>query len=76
MSFGVIAIWEVTRSARFVNTVLGPWLLISAFIWSQPPAAALSAGICGAIITGLSLVQGEQHPENFGGGWVALWRSE
>lgn len=76
VSFGVIAIWEVTRSARFVNTLLGPWLILSAFILPQPLAAALSAGMCGLIISALSLIQGEQHPEHFGGGWVALWRND
>jgi hypothetical protein len=72
-SFGVIAIAEVTRAARWANAPLGLVLMGTLVFPDQPLEWCLNSLACGAAITGLAFFRGRaKNP--FGGGWEALWR--
>ncbi len=43
-------------TARWVNAILGGWLLFSAFLWHDSPAQAFNMGLLGLIIAGLALM--------------------
>lgn len=78
-SFAFVAIWDVTRGLRWVNTLLGLWLIAVPFLlgawvqdWSFP--ATINSVLVGLYVTALSLVRGAvQH--HFGGGWRSLLES-
>lgn len=70
-SFACIAIWEITRSLRRVNTVIGAWLLAAPWFLGFPPAATVSSMAAGAAVVGLSLVRGNLT-HDFAGGWKSL----
>jgi hypothetical protein len=74
-SFGVIAIAEVTRAARWANVPLGLALVGSLVIPDQTLEWCLNSLLCGAAITGLACVRGRTR-NPFGGGWMALWRRQ
>ena len=55
-SMATIAIWEVTRPLRWVNVVLGAWLLIAPWLLGHLPDARWN-----------SLAAGSAHPRLFAG---------
>ncbi len=73
-SFAIIAWWQVTRALRWVNVVLGAWLLMAHWILGysefNPVANSMTAG---AVTAGLSLIKGRVD-KRFGGGWRGLFR--
>jgi uncharacterized membrane protein len=73
MSMAIIAMAEVTRSARWVNVTLGLWLMLAPVLMGYEPLhiGARSALIGGAILL-LSLVKGPER-EQTGGGWRRVW---
>jgi len=73
VAFGVMALWEVLRSVRYVNTGVGIWILFSTILLGYSDLALVTNLIAAVAIIGLSLVRGEQDVMKFGGGWVALW---
>lgn len=73
-SIACIAIWETTRPLRWVNLVIGGWLVLAPWVLGFPPAATWNAVLAGAVVAGLSLVRGTLR-HRFDGGWSALWRS-
>lgn len=76
VAIGVIALWEVMRSVRFGNTLIGIWMLIACLVLGYQDAALISNALSAVIIIALSLVRGEHDPLKFGGGWKALWDDE
>ncbi|MBZ0292737.1 MAG: hypothetical protein K8L99_09275 [Anaerolineae bacterium] len=76
VAFSIVSVWEVTRSARFVNTILGTWLLAACFLLDYQGAALVSNGLTGLLVLGLSFVKGKHNPMRFGGGWISLWNEE
>jgi len=76
VAFSVIALWEVMRSTRFANTLIGVWLLIACLLLGYRDAALISNGLAAVAIIGLSLVRGEHNPLKFGGGWNSLWNDD
>jgi hypothetical protein len=68
-----VAAWEVTRGLRWINLVLGAWLLLSPWLFGYPPNAFLSTLLTGLALMALSLVKGRTDTP-FGGGWRVLWR--
>ena len=74
-TFACVAIWQVTRSGRWVCTLAGLWLVAAP--WVLPDytrAATLNSMLCGAAIVVLSLVRGKYDESKFGGGWKYLWK--
>ena len=71
VSFGLIALSETTRSARWANVALGLWLIVAPFILGYDP---LKSSLLGTAIFGLSLIEGPRQ-EQLGGGWSRLWKS-
>jgi hypothetical protein len=74
-TFACIAIWEATRSVRWVNLPLGLWLIVAPLALGHPTSGQLNSVLCGIAIAGLSCVGGAVT-QRFGGGWSALWRRE
>jgi hypothetical protein len=73
-TFACIAIWEATRSVRWVNLPLGLWLIVAPLALGHPTSGQLNSVLCGIAIAGLSCVGGAVT-RRFGGGWSTLWRS-
>jgi hypothetical protein len=72
-SLACVALWQVTRSVRWANVVLGAWLVLSPVILGHPPVAVVNSCLSGLALGGLSFVQGKL-PHRIGGGWGALLR--
>jgi hypothetical protein len=71
-SFAFVAVWEVMRGLRWVNVVLGGWLLIAPWVLGYgewlPMVNSLTVGVA---VMGLSFVKGTLT-QRYGGGWSAL----
>ena len=70
-SFACIAMWEITRPLRRVNTLVGAWLLAAPWVLGFPPAATANSMAAGAVVVGLSLVRGKLT-HDYAGGWRSL----
>ncbi|HEX6125285.1 MAG TPA: hypothetical protein VFZ23_07910 [Pyrinomonadaceae bacterium] len=70
-SFSIIAIWEVTRGLRWLNTVIGCWLLIAVFGFDYERSGMVSGFVAGLLMIAMSLVRGTVK-QRTGGGWKAL----
>ena len=75
VSFGIIAISEATRPARWVNVPLAIWLLLAPWLFDYGTVPLLNSLGTGLALLPLAFVAG-QIKERFGGGWSALWRKE
>jgi hypothetical protein len=74
-TFAFIAVWEVTRGLRWLNLVLGVWLVVAPVLLRYPEATSIvNSLVVGVVVIGLSLARGTTA-ERFGGGWRSLWRS-
>jgi hypothetical protein len=72
-SMATIAIWELTRPLRWVNVILGFWLLITPWLLGHPADAHWNSLASGMLILACSLVKGKRT-HHFGGGWSSLWK--
>jgi hypothetical protein len=72
-SFACIALWEATRSVRWVNLPLGLWLTAAPWLLGVPVAGCVSGTATGIAIAGAACLGGGVRRQ-FGGGWAALWR--
>jgi hypothetical protein len=73
-TFACTAIWEATRSLRWVNLPLGVWAVIGPLLLGGPNAAVINSVACGVIIAVVA-TRGGAIEQRFGGGWSMLWRS-
>ncbi|MGZ8422446.1 MAG: SPW repeat domain-containing protein [Nitrospira sp.] len=71
-TFGMIAMSECTRAMRWVNLVLGTWLVMAPFWLDYPDERAFGSIALGVASVLLALVR-SPISERFGGGWSALW---
>lgn len=71
-TFACIAIWEATRPVRWVNLPLGAWLVVAPLVLDHGWAPGVNSALCGLVIAGAALIQGEMKHQ-LGGGWPALW---
>jgi len=76
VAFGVMALWEVLRSVRYVNVGVGIWILISTVLLGYSNLALVTNLLAAIAIIGLSFIRGKHDPMEFGGGWVALWNDD
>jgi hypothetical protein len=72
-SIGVIAIFEVTRPLRWLNLIIGAWLLVSPLLVSQPAVSAINSEVTGLLLGAAALRRGSVRGQ-YGGGWSALVR--
>ena len=75
VSMAVIAIWEIGRELRWVNVVIGAWLLVSPWILGYETEPLINSLVSGVLLIGLSLIRGEVSGR-YGGGWKSLIREE
>jgi hypothetical protein len=72
-TFGIIAVWEVTRGCRWLILPLGLWMLVAPWILGYAHGIAIANDMAiGALAAGLSLVKGKM-PTRMGGGWRVLF---
>lgn len=69
----LIAAWQIMRSLRWLELVVGSWLLVSPWIlvrWYEalPTANSLGVGLALVVLAFL----GGKTTKNFGGGWSVL----
>ncbi len=72
-SLAIIAMWEIARPLRWINVVLGGWLLIAPWLLGHASDARWNSLAAGALIFGFSLVKG-RRTHRIGGGWSSLWK--
>jgi hypothetical protein len=72
--FGLVAAFEVTRPVRWVNLLLGLWLVGSVWVLGYRPTELVNATAVGIGLAALACVRGRRG-ESFGGGWRVLWDS-
>ena len=53
--------WEIARPLRWINVVLGGWLLIAPWLLGHASDARWNSLAAGALIFGFSLVKGKTH---------------
>ena len=71
-SCAFVAIWAVMRAIRWVNVVLGGWLLFAPWLLEyQQTLAVFNSLIIGFSVMGLSFIKGTVT-QRVGGGWSAL----
>ena len=73
VSMAIISISESTRNVRYVNGLVGLWLLIAPWVLHhQTTRLVLTEVSSGLLLTGCSLVRGTIK-NRFGGGWRSLF---
>jgi hypothetical protein len=76
VSAAVIALAETTRAVRWVNVVLGCWLVLApVMLHYEPLHIGVRTWLLGITIAGLSWFPGEKRSLQ-GGGWSALWKHQ
>jgi hypothetical protein len=74
VSMAIIALAETTRGVRWVNVVLGCWLVAAPVLLQyEPLSIGVRSAVLGIAIAGLSWFPGERR-SLLGGGWSALWK--
>src|SRR5688500_10213774 len=73
ITFAIIAVWEVNRSARYGTLLAGAWLLLSPFLLGYDDTTTKWITVAtGLLIILCSLVKGKLT-RRYGGGWRALF---
>lgn len=68
ITVAIIALAEVARSLRFLNVLLGAWLVVAPWILSgASTVAALASVALGLVLVGLSLPRGKRSREHYAG---------
>jgi hypothetical protein len=70
-SFAIIAIWDATRSLRWMSAVLGGWLLLAPWLLGGGTAATVNSTLCGLLLVAFALLPGPPTAR-MGGGWRAV----
>jgi hypothetical protein len=69
----IISIAEVTRPVRWVNLLLGAWLVLAPWVLGFSPGGAMASDIlAGVLVAALATWRGARK-QRFGGGWSALF---
>jgi hypothetical protein len=70
-TFACIALWEATRSVRWVNSPLGLWAIVAPWALGAPMSGKFNGVLCGIAIAALACFGGRIE-QQFGGGWPAI----
>jgi hypothetical protein len=73
-SFAIIALSGCTRSVAKYNIPLGIWLMLSPLVITYGNEPAINSICAGVIITFFSF-QMRKTTHQYGGGWMAVWKS-
>lgn len=73
LALAVIALFPATRGLRWVNLLLGIWLVVAAWIFVPHWPLRLNDLLAGLATCGLALA-GAPQPARLGGGWSGLLR--
>ncbi len=71
VAFAFVAIWEVTRSLRWINLALSAWLVFAPWALFYDLIPTLNSTVVGLLLGPLSAVRGKVE-QRFGGGWSSL----
>lgn len=75
-TFAITAWWQCTRAVRWVNVILGAWMIVAPWVLGADALPAkLNGAMAGGLLAGFSLIKGRTD-KRFAGGWRALFRSE
>ncbi len=75
-TFAIIAISEATRGVRWVNALLGVWLVLAPWVLGYDSAwLILHSSVIGIAMWIVTAVRGT-ITQDFGGGWSILWRRD
>jgi hypothetical protein len=75
-SAAVIAISETTRFVRWMNVILGGWLIVAPIVLGYEPLhIGVRSSLLGAAILALSFIT-RPPKERMGGGWSRVWNGE
>ncbi len=69
----LIAFAEATRAIRWINFLLGAWLVVAPLILNHGFATTLQSASLGLIVMLLALLPGRRR-ERLDGGWAILWK--
>ncbi len=72
LSCAIIALHEALRSLRWVNAVIGAWLLIAPWVLGYGTLATVNSSISGFLLLIAATARGRTFM-TFDGGWRALW---
>lgn len=67
-SLACVAMWQVTRPIRWVNVVIGAWLVLSSAILSDSALSIVNSILSGLALGGLSCFRGRVRHRMAGGG--------
>lgn len=74
VSAAIIAMAEATRAVRWINVMLGIWLMLAPVLTGYEPLhIGARSALIGATIFILSIFFGGPNREQIGGGWRRLW---
>lgn len=68
---GMTAVFGATRPLRWLNVLLGAWLVIAPWVLGYGRTEAVVGTAAGLLLAGLACVGGRPH--SLGGGWQVLW---
>jgi len=75
IAFAITALWEINRNVRYLNVLLGAWLMAAPFVLGFPsPLPKLCSVVAGLAIALLSLLP-RRVKGKYGGGWKSLFQS-
>ena len=69
----IIALWEFNRAIRWLNVLIGAWLLVSPFILGSKGIVAGIDIASGILLVLFSLFKGAVQ-KRYGGGWSSLFQ--
>jgi hypothetical protein len=72
IALALTALHEALRGLRWVNLVIGCWLLLAPWVLGYNELPTVNGMITGVLLIGASLVRGRSCM-TFDGGWSALW---
>lgn len=71
----IIALWEFNRGIRWLNVLIGAWLLVSPFILQSKGSVASIAIVSAILLVLFSIFKGSVK-RRYGGGWSSLFQKE
>jgi hypothetical protein len=75
-SFALVAIWGVLHPLRWVNLVLGAWLIVAPWaLFYDALVPTVNSLVVGMLLMLLSTVRGKIK-QRFAGGWSSLWTGD
>ncbi len=70
----LISIWEITRPLRWVNLVVGCWLLVAPLVLGCDQADPIANDFAVGCLLMLLASRKGKIIHRYGGGWAALWK--